>query len=219
MKTPSILILAMLALTPSIFAKDGVIQCANLIYAGTKTSKCFSDQFLSEMQKKTTIPTERRFKPVKLASTELFEFPFVIMTGESAFFLTSKERENLKQYLNSGGFLLASAGCSNKDWSRSFRTEMKKIFGDEEDNEGLKQIDAEHPMFRTVYSIEKLKLSKSSGYATIEGVEVDGKIVVVYSEEGLNDTGNSVGCCCCGGNEIKNSLEMNVNILAYALLY
>jgi hypothetical protein len=35
----------------------------------------------------------------------------------------------------------------------------------------------------------------------------------------LNNTANAPGCCCCGGNEIKNSMEVNVNILAYALLY
>lgn len=200
---------------PTSNSKDGVIQCANLIYAGTKTSKCFSDQFLSEMQQKTAIPTERRFKTVKLSSDELFDFPFVIMTGESSFFLTESERENLKLYLENGGFLLASAGCSNKDWDQSFRLEMKKIFGEK----SLAEIEKDHPMFRTVYTIEKLALSKSSGYATLEGVEVKGKMVVVYSEEGLNDTGNTTGCCCCGGNEIKNSMEMNANILAYALLY
>ncbi len=196
-------------------AKDAVIQCGNLIYAGTRTSNCFSDQFLSAMQQKTTIPTERRFKTVKLGSDDLFSFPFVIMTGEAAFFLSTKERENLKRYLENGGFLLASASCSNKEWSRSFRSEMRKIFGED----GLKNIDFEHPMFRTVYTVEKLALSKSSGFAKLEGAEVNGKMVVVFSEEGLNDSKNAHGCCCCGGNEIKNSLEMNVNILAYALLY
>jgi hypothetical protein len=31
--------------------------------------------------------------------------------------------------------------------------------------------------------------------------------------------GNAKGCCCCGGNEIRNSALVNVNILTYALLY
>ena len=31
--------------------------------------------------------------------------------------------------------------------------------------------------------------------------------------------GLTEGCCCCGGNEIENSLEVNVNILVYALLH
>lgn len=203
--------------TPPGFVQAGesIVQCANLIYAGTKTSRCFSDQFLTNMQQKTAIPVERRFRSVKLASDELFEFPFVMMTGESSFFLTSKERENLKRYLSNGGFLLASSGCSNKDWGRSFRAEMKKIF--EEDL--LEEIALDHPVFRTVYPIEKLELSKSGGEASLEGIEVNGKLVVIHSDEGLNDTANRAGCCCCGGNEIQNSLEVNVNILAYALLY
>ena len=196
-------------------AGEGIVQCANLIYAGTKTSRCFSDQFLTTMEQKTAIPAERRFRSVKLASDELFDYPFVMMTGESSFFLTSKERENLKRYLENGGFLLASAGCSNKDWGRSFRSEMKKIF----EEASLEPIKIEHPVFRTVYQIEKLELSKKSGEATLEGVEVNGKLVVVYSDDGLNDSSNRSGCCCCGGNEIKNAMEVNVNVLAYALLY
>ena len=30
------------------------VQCANLIYGGTVTSRCFSDEFLSAAQKETT---------------------------------------------------------------------------------------------------------------------------------------------------------------------
>lgn len=219
---PSLLILpALLALgtglgtNRALQAEESVVQCANLIYAGTKTSRCFSDQFLTTMQQRTAIPVERRFRSVKLASDELFDYPFVMMTGESSFFLTTKERENLKRYLKNGGFLLASAGCSNKDWGRSFRSEMRKIFEDDAMNE----IDLEHPVFRTVYEVDKLELSKGGGTGTIEGVEVNGKLVVVFSEAGLNDSSNRSGCCCCGGNEIQNAMEVNVNILAYALLY
>jgi hypothetical protein len=227
-------------------AKEGVIQCANLIYGGNHTSKCFSDEFLSQVQKKTTIPTERRFKSVKLASEELFKYPFVMMTGEARFYLTNKERANLKKYLKSGGFLLASAGCSNKDWDRCFRREMKAIYKskpasdgkkakasgkDVEKGEavkvekkdekvlGLKKIEMKHPLFKTVSEIKKLKLHHAGEDARLEGVEADGKLVVIYSPHGLNDTSHTEGCCCCGGNEIENSLEVNVNIFVYALLH
>ena len=47
-----------------------------------------------------------------------------------------------------------------------------------------------------------------------------GKIVLIYSQEGLNDTANAGGgCCCCGGNEIRNSQEINVNVFTYALTH
>jgi hypothetical protein len=197
-------------------AKENAIQCANLIYGGNHTSRCFSDEFLSAAQKQTTIATERHFKSVKLDSGELFNYPFVMMTGESDFHFTAKEKENMKKYLASGGFLLASAGCSNKDWDRSFRREMKAMFADKP----LKKIEMDHPMFRTVNTIEKLSLGHGgSDDPRLEGIEIDGKMVVAYSSQGLNDTSNTEGCCCCGGNEIVNSIMVNVNILVYALLH
>lgn len=204
-----------LCLTPCMIAKEGIVQCANLIYAAGKTSTCFSDEFLSTAQKETSIATDRRFKAVKLSGEELFRYPFAIMTGEGDYTLSSKERENMKKYLTSGGFLLASAGCSNKEWDRSFRREMKAIFG----AESLKKITLDHAIFRTVYKVADLGLKKSEGNGHIEGIEHNGKLVAIYSADGLNNTANAPGCCCCGGNEITNSLQLNVNILAYALLH
>src|ERR1035437_2014329 len=72
----------------------GVVQVANLIYAGTKSSKCFSDHFLIKAEQDSSISTSRRFHAVKLADEELFDFPLVIMTGEGAFTLTTQERAN-----------------------------------------------------------------------------------------------------------------------------
>jgi len=208
-------ILLLIALGLPVLAKEGAVQCGNLIYAGVKTSKCFSDEFLSNVQQKTSITTERRFKPVKLSDEELFKIPFVIMTGEGDFSLTAKERENLKQYLENGGFLLASASCSNAEWDTAFQREIKRMFG----NDSLKDIELNHEIFRTIYTIKDLKLSKSKGEAKLRGLTHNGKIVVVYSSDGLNDTSHTEGCCCCGGNEIQNSMEINANILAYALLH
>ena len=203
------------ALTLPLYGKEGAVECGNLIYAGTKTSKCFSDEFLTTVQQKTSIATERRFKAVKLADDELFKIPFVIMTGESDFNLTAKERANLKKYLENGGFLLASASCSNEAWSKSFERELKSIFG----NDCLKDIPLNHDIFRTVFSVKDLKLSHSGPETLLKGFTHNGKIVVVYSAEGLNDSSHAEGCCCCGGNEIQNSMEINANILAYALLH
>lgn len=195
--------------------EDQAIRCANLIYAGTETSRCFSDQFLSSMQQLTAIPTERRFKSVKLESEELFAFPFVVMTGEANFTLTPKERDNLKKYLSSGGFLLASAGCSSSDWDKAFQREIHRIFPDQ----NLAVLSPEHPVFHTVADIAKLQLQHEASDAALMGLTLSDKTVLIYSRHGLNDTAHTEGCCCCGGNEISNSLEVNVNILVYALLH
>jgi len=193
---------------------DCRVKCANLIYATSKSSVCFSEKFLTTLEQETNIIADPKFTAVKLGSKPIFDHPFAVMTGEGTFSLPEQERKNLKSYLTRGGFLLASAGCSSVEWDRSFRAEMKKIFPDRE----IKKIPMNHPLFQTVYDIATIRL-KNGGTASLEGLEMDGKIVMIYSKEGLNDTGSVKGCCCCGGNEVKNSREINTNILAYALTH
>jgi hypothetical protein len=189
------------------------IECANLIYAGTKSSVCFSEEFLSAVASETSVNTARKFKPVKMAEKEVFRFPFAVMTGEGAFTLTDDERKNLKLYLEKGGFLLASAGCSSKEWSDSFTREIEAVFPERK----LTDVPMAHPLFRTLYDVKRLDMSHG-GEAKLLGLTLSGKIVLIFSPDGLNDTGTMHGCCCCGGNEIKNSQKVNANVLAYALL-
>ena len=193
---------------------DGIVQVANLVYAGTKSSTCFSDHFLAQAEKDSHISTSRRFHAVKLASDELFEFPLVIMTGEGTFDLPDAERQNLRKFVEGGGLLLASASCSSPDWDRAFRAEMAKVFPEH----GLAALGMDHPIFHTVYDISELK-AKHGTPRPLEGITTGGRIGVIYSQDGLNNTAHTQGCCCCGGNEITNCEQVNVNILAYALLY
>jgi hypothetical protein len=196
-------------------AREGLVQCANLVYARNKSSVCFSDKFLRRLKDDTDIHTEDRFRRVKLESDELFDYPFAIMTGEGHFRLTEAQRKNLRRYLERGGFLLASAGCSSSQWDRSFREELGKVFGDRK----LEKLSMDHVIFRTVHDIHRLR-SKHPTKIHLEGLTIDGRLVLVYSDEGLNDTSNAgKGCCCCGGNEILNAQDVNANILAYALTH
>ncbi|HJT34810.1 MAG TPA: DUF4159 domain-containing protein [Pirellulales bacterium] len=191
-----------------------IVQIANLVYAGTKSSQCFSDHFLIQAEQETAISTSRRFHAVKLSSDELYHFPLAIMTGEGEFVLPDQERDNLRWFVERGGLLLASAGCSSAEWDRSFRNEMAKIFPDA----SLVAIGMDHPVFHTAHDVSELK-AKHGRPKPLEGVTLGGRLGVIYSQDGLNDTQHTQGCCCCGGNEIINSAEVNINILAYALTY
>lgn len=193
---------------------DSVVQVANLVYAGVKSSQCFADHFLTKAEKESSISTSRRFHAVKLSSDEVYGYPLVIMTGEGSFELPDSERENLRRYIERGGFLLASAGCSSQEWDRSFRNEMAKIF----EGKALEPLSMDHPVFHTVTDITELK-AKHGKPRPLEGISFGGRLGVLYSQDGLNDTRHTQGCCCCGGNEITNCLDVNVNVLAYALTY
>lgn len=197
-------------------AEPGAIRCANLVYGSNKTSVCFSSEFLAQIKRETNVNTSPNLVPVKAESAELYQFPFVVMTGEGAFSLTQQQRDSLRNYLTNGGFMVASAGCSSNPWNTSFQNEVREIFPELK----LVQLEQSHPVFHTVYDINRLDCRKSAGQAHLEGLEMDGKIVLIFSSDGLNDTAKAgAQCCCCGGNEIANARQVNVNLLAYALTH
>src|SRR5205085_1675781 len=150
---------------------------------------------LSQIKRETHINTDSKLAPVKVESADLYQFPFAVMTGEGDFTLTKSQRDSLRNYLSNGGFIVASAGCSSQPWNASFQEEIRAIFPELK----LKNIELSHPLFHTVYDIKRLDCRKSSGQAHLEGLEIDGKIVLIFSSDGLNDTSKAGdNCCCCG---------------------
>jgi len=190
------------------------VRVASLVYDKSKGSVCFSDHFLRAAADKTTVSTSRRLHPKHLASPDIFKYPMVVMTGEGNFKLREEERKNLAEYLRRGGFLLASAGCSSKDWDRSFRREIAKLLPDQE----LEALSMDHPVFHTAKDIASIRVKKGTPQP-LEGMQLDGRLAVLYSSDGLNDTEHVSGCCCCTGNEILNAEDINVNVLLYSLTH
>lgn len=196
--------------------RPGVVHCANLIYGRNQTSRCFADHFLADAQKESNVWTAPKFHQVNLESQDLFNYPFAVMSGESAFAFTTEQIENLRQYVMAGGFLVASPGCSSPEFAQSFLREIAKVFPDVE----MQELPNDHPIFHTVYDIDELKTKKKDVKAILKAIVIEGRVAVIFSREGLNDTGNAGGsCCCCGGNEILNARQVNVNILTYALTH
>ena len=191
-----------------------LLQCGNLIYAGNKSSVCFADNFLSDVAAQTSLKVNKKFCPVRLDAEALFDYPFCVMSGHESFSLTPKERERLRKFLSDGGFLLASPGCSDEQWDKSFRQEIKVCFPEYP----LQKIPMTHPIFSVVNPIPRLT-EKHGNTVSLEGLEINGRLALVYSKEGLNDVEHASGCCCCGGNEIESPARVNVNVFTYAALY
>lgn len=190
------------------------LQCGNLVYAGNKSSVCFAENFLSDLVRETHLNVAKKFLSLRLDSDALFDSPFCVFSGEESFTLTQKERDNLRKYLFNGGFILSSPGCSDEKWDKSVRKEIKLAFPEYE----LVKIPMTHPVFSVVNQLSKL-VDKSGKAVLLEGLEINGRLAMIYSKEGLNDVAHAKGCCCCGGNEIRDPARVNVNIFTYALLY
>ncbi len=194
---------------------DG-ITVGLVTYDGGRSGVCFADEFLTTFARETGQDIHRRFVPVALDSNALFSHPFVIFSGEKAFSLSDAEKQNLKAYVDRGGFVLASAGCSNRAWADSFRAVIAELYG----RDAMTPLTTEHALFHTLYDIDQVQVRRNTGGPAVLGMPIDGRLRLVFSPIGLNDTGNAGGgCCCCGGNEIRNARLINANLLAYALTH
>ncbi len=81
---------------------------------------------------------------VETASPALFEYAFVHMTGHGNVYFSEEDRKNLRNYLESGGFLHAD---DNYGMEPYFREAIKKVFPDKE----LVELPRSHPIFNQIY--------------------------------------------------------------------
>ena len=88
----------------------------------------------------TEINTAIQPKPqtVTPGSTDIFQFPYIHMTGHGNVFFSEEEASNLRQYLLSGGFLHID---DNYGMNQYVRKELKKVFPERE----LQELPASHP--------------------------------------------------------------------------
>ena len=92
---------------------------------------------------KTTINTKP--KVVSPSSVDIFDYPFLHMTGHGNVFFTQEESENLRNYLLSGGFIHID---DNYGMDEYLRKELIKIFPNKE----LIELSKNHPIFKNPYN-------------------------------------------------------------------
>ncbi|PTX62778.1 uncharacterized protein DUF4159 [Kordia periserrulae] len=161
------------------------------------------------------INTAIKAKPqtVEVGSTDLFQFPFVHMTGHGNVFFSEDDAENLRKYLTSGGFLHID---DNYGMNQYIRKELKKVFPNQE----LREIPANHPIFQQPYSFPKglPKIHEHDGLRPQAlGLFYENRLVLLFTFE--SDLGDG-----WENKEIHNdsdevrlkALQMGANIVNYA---
>lgn len=88
------------------------------------------------------INTKIKEKPqtVETASLDIYQYPFIHMTGHGNVFFTPEDVTNLRNYLLSGGFLHID---DNYGMDKFLRPELQKLFPEKE----LIELPASHPIF------------------------------------------------------------------------
>ena len=120
-----------------------------------------------------------KYKTINASSVELFEYPYVHMTGHGNVVFTPEEVENLRNYLQSGGFLHID---DNYGLNKYLYKEMAKIFPDQKAIE----LPANHPIFSIAYPFSKglPKIHEHDGKRSQAfGWFYNGRLVCLYTFE------------------------------------
>ncbi len=119
------------------------------------------------------------YATVDVGSAELFNYPFVHITGHGNIIFSPDEVQNLRTYLISGGFLEIS---DNYGLDKYIRREMKKVFPEQE----FVEIPFSHPIYHQKYDFPHglPKIHEHDGKpAQGFGIFYQGRLVVFYDYE------------------------------------
>lgn len=152
---------------------------------------------------------------VEPGNRDIFNYPFLHMTGHGNVVFTPVEVQNLREYLLAGGFLHAD---DNYGLDESFRREMKKIFPDDE----FVELPWEHPIFSQKYKFPE-GLPKIHEHDNKRprafGIVKDGRLVVLYTyETDLGDGWEDPEVHKDPEEKREQALKMGANIISYVFM-
>ncbi len=162
----------------------------------------------------TDIPAVYSGKYVEPGDDDLFNYPYLYMTGHGNIKFTDKEIERLRIYLTSGGFLHAD---DNYGLDPAFRREIKKIFPDKE----LVELPFDHEIYHCFYDFPGglPKIHEHDGNpAQGFGIFHEGRLIVFYTyETDLGDGWENAEVHSDSEEKRRAALEMGTNIIIFAM--
>lgn len=162
----------------------------------------------------TNIGTSLNTKPetVEAGSNAIFQYPFLHMTGHGNVVFSSEEKDNLRNYLLSGGFLHIDDNYGMKEY---VMTQIKELFPDSP----LEEIGADHPIFAQEYQFPQglPKIHEHDGKRPEAlGVFEDNRLILLLTLESDLGDGWEDPAVHNDPEEIRiKALQMGANIISY----
>jgi hypothetical protein len=159
---------------------------------------------------KTNIST--KYDIVEASNSDIFNYPFVYMTGHGNVVFSDGDAQNLRDYLIGGGFLHID---DNYGMDKFVRSEMKKVFP----NLDFIELPYNHPIYNQKYKFENglPKIHEHDGKSS-KGLALiyQGDLVCFYSYESDLGDGWEDEIVHNNSKETREkALKMGANILSY----
>ncbi len=150
---------------------------------------------------------------VKPESIDIFQYPYIHMTGHGNVFFTDEDAENLRNYLLSGGFLHID---DNYGMEPYIRKELIKVFPDKK----LVELPTTHPIFSYKYNFPKglPKIHEHDGKRSQAlGIIHEDRLVLLFTfESDLGDGWENPEVHNDPEEVRTKALKMGANIIKYA---
>lgn len=166
-------------------------------------------------------------QPLRPGDDDLYKHRFLYLHGRKRFAFDDAEIENVKATLLGGGVLFADACCGSPAFDEAFRALTAKMFPDEKlrlipDNDDLFGERLGGVAIRTVKRREKSDgAGPDGGFKDLppylEGVQVDGRWVVIYSKYDIGCALEGHKSSDCLGHTRESALQLAAAAVLYAL--
>ena len=213
------LVLLLLALPAVTAAQDapGLLTVGRLHYDGGGdwyANPSSLPNLLTAVRTRTALRTAPTETVVTLSSDDLWNVPYIYMTGHGNVHFSDADLETLRRYLRQGGFLHAD---DNYGMDASIRRELNRLFPDHQ----LEEVPLSHPIYHLIYDMPKgiPKIHEHDGKpAQGFGIFLDGRLAVYYSyQSDLGDGWEDPEVHHDPPEKREAALRMGVNLFAYAV--
>lgn len=157
-----------------------------------------------------------QYAVVDVGSSELFNYPFVHMTGHGNVVFTNQEVQNLRNYLVGGGFLHIDDNYGLREF---IVPQMKRVFPELD----FVELPYSHPIFHQKYPFPNglPKIHEHDGKpAQAFGLVWEGRLVCLFTYEcDLGDGWEDTGVHHDSEATHQKALKMGANILQYVLTH
>jgi hypothetical protein len=171
---------------------------------------------LEGVRERTSLLAASEEAQVEILDEELFEYPFLYMTGHGEIRFSGPEADRLRYHLTHGGFLWAD---DNYGMDPYFRREIRKVFPEKE----LRELPYSHSIFHCYYDFPKglPKIHEHDGKPPQAlGIFHEGRLVVFYTyETDLGDGLEDPDVHNDPPEKREDALRMAINIVTYALTH
>lgn len=169
---------------------------------------------LKAIGERTPLRVATRDRVVRLIDDDLWQVPFLHMTGHGNVKWSGAELAVLRDYLGQGGFLHID---DNYGMDESIRREIGRLFPEQ----ALVEVPWDHPVYHLVYDFPRglPKIHEHDGKpAQGFGIFLDGRLALYYSyESDLGDGWEDPQVHNDPPEKHETALRMGVNLFAYAV--